>query len=43
MHLAGAVVGVAIAAMARAVAEPDGNPMEMLDQGMADLINGLRL
>jgi len=43
MHLAGAVVGVAIAAMARAVAEPDGNPMEMLDEGMADLSNGLRL
>ncbi len=43
MHLAGAVVGVAIAAMARAVAEPDGNPVEMLDQGMTDLINGLPL
>ncbi len=41
VHLAGAVVGVAIAAMARSLAAPDSNPVELLDEAISDLIAGL--
>jgi AcrR family transcriptional regulator len=42
-HLAGAIVGVAIAVMARSVGDPNGDFVKMLDEGMRDLAAGFPL